>query len=126
MDVRQLIESVRDQQVPLLDSGEATAVPLWLQTWWIVTHFLGFFTGGTTFIAGTLCYYYPDWHAGALVAGVLYTVGSFGFLYVDVLEFFTFTEDAWLRTNIAMSAFGSTWYVISGCLNLTLNPKPGH
>jgi hypothetical protein len=41
-----------------------------------------------------------------LWAGVLYTVGSCGFLFVDVLEYFTFDEDAWLRTNIAMSATG--------------------
>ena len=117
-----------------------------------MTHFLAFFVGGTTFIAGTACYYYPDWSEGGLAAGVLYTVrgwawhglsllimamldpltrfrvllngscwcfwhfavvaaqvGSLGFLYVDVLEFFTFTDDAWLRANIAMSAVGSTW-----------------
>jgi hypothetical protein len=42
----------------------------------------------------------------------LYTLGSCGFLYVDVLEFFTFTDDFWLRCNITMSATGSTFYVI--------------
>jgi len=68
MDVWHLIESGRDSQVPLLDAGAATVVPLCLQTWWMVTHFLGFFTGGTSFIAGTVCYYYPEWAAGALVA----------------------------------------------------------
>ena len=45
-------------------------------------------------------------------AGWLYTLGSCGFLYVDVLEYFTFTEPelVWLRRNISLSAMGSFWY----------------
>ena len=80
--------------------------------WWKATHACGFFVGGTTFIAGTACYFYPAWEAGALVAGILYTVGSCGFLYVDVLEYFTYTDEPWLRTNISCSAIGSLLYVI--------------
>lgn len=57
-------------------------------------------------VLGTVCYYFPDWAEGALAAGVLYTLGSCGFLCVDVLEFFTFDEDPWLRVNISMSATG--------------------
>ena len=37
----------------------------------------------------------------------LYVVGSLGFLYVDVQEFFTFTTDVTLRVNIACSMFVS-------------------
>jgi hypothetical protein len=35
--------------------GDTKAVeytPLERQTWWMVTHFMGFFSGGTTFILG--------------------------------------------------------------------------
>lgn len=46
------------------------------------------------------------------MAGILYTLGSVGFLYVDILEFFTFTDDNWISANIVMSAIGSTFYVI--------------
>ncbi len=41
----------------------------------------------------------------------LYTLGSCGFLFVDVQEFFTF-DGAVLRLNISLSAIGSTFYVI--------------
>eukprot|EP01041_Mallomonas_annulata_P003270 gene3270-6473_t len=85
--------------------------PIELHPLWQSIHFLGFFTGGTTFILGTSCYYYPDWAAGGWIAGWLYIIGSIGFLSVDVLEFFTFTEEFWLRLNISMSAFGSSLYI---------------
>jgi hypothetical protein len=55
---------------------------------------------------GTGCYFFPDWAAGGSAAAWLYIVGSVGFLYVDVLEFITFTEDPWLRFNISISATG--------------------
>lgn len=48
----------------------------------------------------------------AVLSSVLYTVGSLGFLLVDLLEFFTFTEQFWLRLNVGLSALGSTAYVI--------------
>ena len=82
------------------------------ELWWKATHAFGFFMGGTTFIAGTACYFFPSWEAGGLIAGILYTIGSFGFLYVDVLEYFTYTGEPWLRTNISCSAFGSLLYVV--------------
>eukprot|EP00386_Alphamonas_edax_P013123 GDKI01040646.1.p2 GENE.GDKI01040646.1~~GDKI01040646.1.p2 ORF type:complete len:240 (-),score=76.63 GDKI01040646.1:321-1040(-) len=75
---------------------------------WRFAHVLGFLTGGTTFIAGTVCLFYPGWD---FVSAFLYTLGSCGFLFVDVQEFFTF-EGLELRTNIALSAIGSTFYVI--------------
>ena len=56
--------------------------------------------------SGTACYFYPNWESGGLYAGILYTLGSCGFLYVDILEFFTFTEEGWLRINIFLSATG--------------------
>ena len=42
------------QGVPSEDDSrsDADAKPIWLETWWTVTHFLGFFIGGTTFVAG--------------------------------------------------------------------------
>ena len=104
----------QELSVPLnkLGSPAKAGEPLWLKKWWRVTHFLGFFTGGATFIFGTLCYYFPAWTEGALDAGILYTLGSLGFLYVDFLEFFTFTDNFWVRANISMSIIGSTFYVI--------------
>ena len=51
-------------------------------------------------------------NALAVLSSALYTVGSLGFLLVDVLEFFTFTEEAFLRLNISISAMGSTAYVL--------------
>merc|ERR1711862_316313 len=82
------------------------------QLWWKVTHALGFFIGGSTFIVGTSCYFFPSWINGGLVASILYVIGSFGFLYVDVQEFFTYTEEKFLRINISLSAIGSLLYVI--------------
>ena len=50
--------------------------------------------------------------AGVAMLGLqtawLYVVGSLGFLYVDVQEFFTFTTDVTLRINIACSMFVSS------------------
>jgi hypothetical protein len=107
---------------------ESEPIPQELQgrLWWRISHFVGFFTGGFTFILGTLCYYYPNWEAGAFVAAVLYTVGSCGFLYVDVLEYFTFTENKWLRLNILFSAAGSFLYVVGsmGFLPVVYNSTP--
>jgi len=86
--------------------------PLEEQLWWKITHWLGFFAGGSLFIAGTALYFFPDWPPSGELAGVFYTVGSLGFLYVDVLEFFTFTDEPYLRFNISLSATGSFFYVV--------------
>ena len=40
------------------------------------------------------------------ISAALYTVGSLGFLLVDVMEFFTFTSVFLLRLNIACSMTG--------------------
>ena len=79
---------------------------------WQAFHALFFLIGGYTFIFGTAAYYFPDWEASYLVAGILYTIGSSGFLGVDLMEFFTFTSDPILRINISLSAIGSAFYVI--------------
>lgn len=78
---------------------------------WRLVHALGFMIGGTTFIAGTACYYWPSSDSLSALAAVLYTVGSVGFLSVDVLEFITFLSCP-LRANISLSAIGSTLYVV--------------
>jgi hypothetical protein len=55
-------------------------------------------------VAGTGCYYFPDWQQGGLVAAVLYTIGSVGFLSVDTQEALTFTKESiYLRVNIMCS-----------------------
>lgn len=82
------------------------------RTWWRVTHAVGFVTGGVTFIAGTYIFYLPPSDFMSYLSAWLYIIGSAGFLYVDVQEFFTFIENKWLRINISMSATGSTLYII--------------
>eukprot|EP00298_Acanthocystis_sp_HF-20_P003417 c13776_g1_i1.p1 GENE.c13776_g1_i1~~c13776_g1_i1.p1 ORF type:complete len:256 (-),score=88.55 c13776_g1_i1:42-761(-) len=78
---------------------------------WRFLHVLNFLIGGTTFIAGTCCYY-PQFEDYALAA-YLYVIGSIGFLNVDLLEFATFfKDDAVLAFNISLSVIGSTFYVI--------------
>jgi hypothetical protein len=80
--------------------------------WWRVVHAFAFVLGGATFVAGSACYFVPSWADGGVFAGVVYTIGSLGFLTVDLLEFFTFTRPRLLRLNIAASAIGSLCYVI--------------
>eukprot|EP00299_Pterocystis_sp_00344_P013045 c6346_g1_i1.p1 GENE.c6346_g1_i1~~c6346_g1_i1.p1 ORF type:complete len:243 (-),score=45.05 c6346_g1_i1:28-756(-) len=80
--------------------------------WWKLFHVFNFALGGTTFIAGTACYLYPDWAEAFTVAAWLYTIGSVGFLLVDVQEIFTFCSDRWLTVNVFLSVCGSTLYII--------------
>ena len=89
--ISSIISGDQELSLPLIKADDAVKAvePLWLKKWWRVTHFLGFFIGGMTFIFGTLCYYFPKWTDGAFDAAFLYTLGSVGFLYVDLLEFFT-------------------------------------
>ena len=89
------------------------STPAWEdQTWWRVTHAGAFILGGVTFWIGTWLYYDPADSLGDLdqaqISAWLYIIGSIGFLYVDVEEFFTFTDEYWLRVNIACSVTGST------------------
>jgi hypothetical protein len=79
---------------------------------WQFAHALFFLIGGITFIFGTACYYFPDWPESYLAGGVLYTIGSCGFLGVDVMELFTYTSNTILTLNIFMSATGSFLYVV--------------
>jgi hypothetical protein len=101
---------------------DSSDVPIYDTPFWRFLHYLSFCIGGYTFLVGTLLYY-PAMHYAAigddatvnllaLWTGWLYTIGSCGFLFVDVQEFFTFTADFWLRVNISCSAIGSTFYII--------------
>lgn len=82
-------------------------------TQWRTLHGSCFLLGGTTFIAGSVLYFYPAMENALLWSGLLYILGSLGFLAVDLLEFFTYTDNSnLLRTNISLSAVGSTFYVI--------------
>ena len=106
-----------------MDASERPdGMPVYDTPWWRFWHAAAFCTGGILFLIGTLLYY-PTMYLVNIQAdetvdfmlvliGWLYTIGSCGFLFVDVQEFFTFTDDPILRFNIACSAFGSTLYVI--------------
>jgi hypothetical protein len=79
---------------------------------WRAVHAGCFLLGGTTFIAGTGCYYLTAWPNAPDASAWLYVVGSLGFLGVDVLELRTFRGDALLSLNILLSCIGSSLYVI--------------
>ena len=85
---------------------------------WRLCHASGFLLGGGTFCVGTLALvpFAQDSATQSLglqnLSAGLYTLGSLGFLSVDVLEFFTFTGDALLRANISLSLIGSLLYVV--------------
>jgi hypothetical protein len=125
-----LPERLPDADAPLAaDVGEA-APALASRAWWRALHAGGFALGGTTFIAGTAALY-PSLCAAAscaLLSAALYTAGSAGFLLVDVLETVAFARaPAALRINIALSAAGSTLYVIgsAGFLPWVVAHAPG-
>ncbi len=95
---------------------EAPAVPVHDTVAWRAAHAFSFLLGGLTFILGTLALYSSAAPA-ALVSAALYTIGSCGFLAVDVQELFTFTREPLdLRLNIAASALGSACYVTGSVL----------
>eukprot|EP00123_Amoebidium_parasiticum_P013970 comp22254_c0_seq1/m.32877 comp22254_c0_seq1/g.32877 ORF comp22254_c0_seq1/g.32877 comp22254_c0_seq1/m.32877 type:complete len:239 (-) comp22254_c0_seq1:921-1637(-) len=112
VDERAPLIKPKEERNATLIHGHLESVPIESTPLWMFFHFIGFFIGGTTFIAGTSLYYYPEWAPGAEWSGWLYTIGSCGFLLVDVMEFFTFTSDFLLRVNISLSMIGSTWYII--------------
>lgn len=58
--------------------------------------------------SGTVALFYPGYDS---VSAALYTIGSSGFLFVDVQEWITFSG-AVLRTNILMSMTGSFLYLV--------------
>jgi len=70
------------------------------------------------FLIGTYLYYPAESASKERAAQLgddtawLYVIGSLGFLFVDVQEYFTYTVDASLRTNIAVSISGSSFYVV--------------
>ncbi len=98
---------------PLLGNKDAGARRPEDTVVWQFFHAFFFLLGGTTFIAGTGTYYYPEWEDGPFFSALLYTIGSCGFLAVDTQEFLTFTNEPMLiRTNILCSWTGSLLYVI--------------
>ena len=81
--------------------------------WWRVLHGVAFFIGGSTFIVGSALFFFPSVPNYLFISAVFYIVGSFGFLFVDLQEFFTYRDNSnLLRTNISLSATGSLFYVI--------------
>ncbi|KAI9031082.1 hypothetical protein DFJ74DRAFT_423237 [Hyaloraphidium curvatum] len=60
---------------------------------WRIFHFCFYFLGGSTFILGSLCYF-PQFQSpsfdGYYWGAFWYTLGSCGFLLVDIQEWFTF------------------------------------
>jgi hypothetical protein len=101
----------------LSDSDSSIEAQPWFG-WWRFAHCGCFLTGGITFCFGTfLLWPFADDSSAqantlAVLSSMLYTVGSLGFLMVDVMEWFTFTESALLRANISLSATGSFFYVL--------------
>lgn len=83
---------------------------------WRLFHGINFFIGGSTFIIGTILYFFPDMPQAFYYSALLYIIGSLGFLFVDMLEFFTYTDNGnLLRMNISLSMAGSAFYVIGSC-----------
>ena len=86
---------------------------------WRLAHAADFLLGGTTFIAGTAVLFAPAAAllppgGAALASAALYTLGSLGFLAVDLQELASYSrrEEALLRANISCSAAGSALYVL--------------
>ncbi|GAX77602.1 hypothetical protein CEUSTIGMA_g5046.t1 [Chlamydomonas eustigma] len=102
-----------DVRIPLLDysSEPKCCNSSWCTTstfLWQFYHAFNFLLGGTTFIAGTYCLYFPSCES---LAALLYTIGSIGFASVDFQELLTY-NGFYLRTNIILSFIGSVFYII--------------
>lgn len=102
-----------DVVVPFLSTTDTqpTVVAFHDTFLWRLIHAVGFIIGGTTFIAGTVTLLSSASYA-PLLSAVLYIIGSIGFLTIDVLELFTFTDQLSLTLNILTSAVGSTAYIV--------------
>lgn len=79
---------------------------------WRSFHSLFFLIGGCTFIIATAVLYYPEVVDFDTISAWFFTIGSVGLLAVDSMEFFTFTDDMWLRVNIFTSLTGSMLYLL--------------
>jgi hypothetical protein len=77
---------------------------------WRSLHVCFFFTGGFTFIMGTLALFPSSTPLLATSAAALYTLGSCTFFGVDAMEFLVYTACP-LRFNILLSAVGSLCYI---------------
>ncbi|KAJ1393387.1 hypothetical protein B484DRAFT_459319 [Ochromonadaceae sp. CCMP2298] len=78
---------VPDQKAPLVSSGEALSYPYILPIWWRVTYIVLYFGGAVIMIAGS--YQYVPGRENLLVGGIIFTVGSFGYVVVDLMEWWT-------------------------------------
>lgn len=69
--------------------------------------------GGIFFVAGSACFYAPDWAPGYLVAALVYTGGASLFLLLDMRELrVTPLASRPLRTNLYLAAAGTALYVL--------------
>jgi hypothetical protein len=90
-------------------NSKTNSYSIWI---WRTFHAFSFCIGGISFIIGTALLFPAPTYTLSLSSAVIYTIGSLGFLFVDLQEFVTFTEDMILRFNISLSATGSLAYVI--------------
>jgi len=104
------MRDIEDHSVALLGEYDHGVRKGWHPDYfsWQLFHAFSFLLGGTTFIAGTVCLFFPGYDT---LSAVLYSIGSAGFLSVDLQEFFSF-DGTILRINISMSATGSLLYLI--------------
>jgi hypothetical protein len=79
-------------------------------TAWRAVHASSFMMGGVTFVIGTCCLFFAS---GATLSAASYSIGSLGFLLVDLQEFVTFfsSSSCSLLINIACSMIGSALYL---------------
>lgn len=75
-----------------------------------------FFVAGATFLGGSVLFLYPNLTLGGnssdVVAALLFTVGSVGFLLVDVREFHMSWGFPLLRANVGIAVASSTAYLL--------------
>jgi hypothetical protein len=78
---------------PLLGRVSVNKRQVFETVWWRFIHAFAFVLGGAMFTAGSALLLKPSLSmVDADAVGLTYTIGSLGFLTVDVLEFFTFTS----------------------------------
>jgi hypothetical protein len=102
-------EQIIDTQTEFLDTTHISPSSTIL---WRIFHASSFIIGGISFIIGTALLFPFQSYALSLSSALIYTIGSLGFLFVDLQEFFTFINDPVLRFNIFLSGSGSTAYVL--------------
>ena len=89
-------EQIIDTQTEFLDTTHISPSSTIL---WRIFHASSFIIGGISFIIGTALLFPFQSYALSLSSALIYTIGSLGFLFVDLQEFFTFINDPLLRFN---------------------------